>query len=344
VGELELPFGLATSVGPVPVDDVDAAVDAALGSHARFPTAPVVAGPAGSLLAQAVDGVSGIRVDGGRLDVDPSALPDLGDPTVGGIEGPAFVALRSFLARLDERDAADVLSHGPVRIPLLGPVTLTLALRTAGVAPSHAVAAAGCLVGRRSTAALSALRAAAPEATAVVVLSEPGLIGAMHPTFPLSPGQTRSLLDPVVDGLDRHPGAGRMLIGVHVPGRTDWATILGSGVSLVSTPVDPGLVGWAPALSQHLEAGGWIAWGAVPVDRPLGTNEQILWRRLTETWNELAAVGVDPMLVRLHSMVSPADGLAHFGPSQAERVLDLTSALSTRVRRQTIAARLSLGA
>ena len=36
--------------------------------------------------------------------------------------------------------------------------------------------------------------------------------------------------------------------------------------------------------------------------------------------------------------------LGHFGVSQAERVLSLVDSLSTRVRRQAISARLTLGA
>ena len=345
-GGVEIPFGLATSVGPLPFGSVEPAVAFALSAHPRFPTAPVLGGAENSLLARAVDGVSGIEVlPPGLLRVDPADLPSPGGAISAGasLDGAPHAALRSFLDALAAADGGR--SHsGPVRVGVLGPVTLTLALQAAGVPLVRASALARTLVEQRSAAVLAATRRAAPDAVAVIVLSEPGLIGAMHPTFPLSPTEVRTLLDPVVDVLDRSPSAGELIIGIHVPGRTDWETILASGVSLVSAPADAGLVGWAEQLGSMLERGGWIAWGCVPVDQPLGTSEELLWRRLAALWGEMGAVGVDPMLLRLRSMVSPADGLGHFGVSQAGLVIDLVSSISSRVRRQTIAARLSLGA
>lgn len=345
-GGVELPFGLATSVGPVPFGTVESGVAFALRAHPRFPTAPVLSGSDQSLLAQALHGLAGVEVvPPGLLRVDPARLPSLEDATAAGgsVDGAPFGALRRFLSELS-RSAGGAGHDGPVRVGLLGPVTVTLALRAAGVPMARAAALARCLVERRSAAVLAATRSALPGAVAVVVLSEPGLIGAMHPTFPLAPVETRTLLDPVVDALDRGAPSGSLVIGIHVPGRTDWETILASGVSLVSAPADVGLLGWGDALGDMLERGGWIAWGAVPVDQPLGTGEELLWRRLAAVWGDLAAGGLDPMQVRLRCMVSPADGLGHFGESQAERVIDLVSSISSRVRRQTIAARLSLGA
>lgn len=341
MGEIaELPSGRATSVGPLPVEDPEDAAALALDAGAGFPTVPVAAGLERSLLAQAVHGVDGIRlVPPGRLEVDPDRLPDGGDlPELDRLDGAPFEALHRFLAR---RDPA---SEDPLRLPVPGPVTVAVQLLAAGLGPARATAGAACVVRRRSVAMLAAVRRAAPGAPVAVVLVEPGLVGAMHPTFPLTPGSLRDLLDPVVADLDGADRTGSLVIGVHVPGRTDWGTVMDAGVSLVSAPADTGLVGWADRVGEFLDAGGRVAWGAVPVDRPLGTSEQRLWRNLAEVWGELVAVGVDPMLVRERSLVSPADGLAHFGRSQAGRVLDLTASLAARVQRQALAARLPIGA
>ena len=97
-------------------------------------------------------------------------------------------------------------------------------------------------------------------------------------------------------------------------------------------------------LADVLDRGGRIAWGAVPVDQPLGTSEELLWRRLSALWCELVGAGMDPLLLRSRSLISPVDGLGHFGHTQAERLLDLVDEISLRVRRQAIGARLSLGA
>ncbi len=335
----ELPFALATSVGPVPAPTARGAAEFALSTQPQLPTAPTLAKHGATLLAQALDGLHGVRaappglvaLDGETLGFDPGGVARLG--------GEAFEPLQTMLGLA--RTSDELLG---VRIPLLGPVTVALSLRSAGVATEAAVDVAAQLVTVRAAALLDTARAAVPDAVVMMVLNEPGLIGAMHPTFPLGPAEVRALLDPVVDGLDRRNGRGRLLIGAHVPGRTDWGAIISSGVSLISTPADGGMLGWAEVLADFLERGGRVAWGAVPVDQPLGTGEELLWRRLTATWCELVGEGVDPLLLRTRSFIGPADGLAHFGVTQAERVLGLVDSLSVRARRQAVGARLTLGA
>lgn len=340
-----MPFGLATSVGSLPAADAEGAVRLALDAQPDFPTVPTWGGMAGSLLAQAVEGLDGVSVQPpGLLQVDARVAAELEDDVqrtarIGDrLDGPSFDVLHRFLAAVD-----DVPSVG-VRVGVLGPVTLALALRAAGVAAAPATTLAAALVRRRARAALDAVRSVLGDGVVFVCASEPGLIGAMHPTFPLTPTQVADLLEPYVQGLDEHPNAGDLLIGVHVPGRTDWETIVSTGVSVISTPVERGLVGAAGALGGFLDRGGRIVWGAVPVDQPLGTSEELLWRRLSALWCELVGEGLDPLSLRSRSLVGPADGLGHFGTTQAERVLELTGSLSTRVRRQAIGARLTLGA
>ncbi len=357
-GEL---FGLATSVGPVPFTDPLEAVDFARRAHERFPTVPVLARPSASLLGQVVDGIDGVSIDAdgpatGALVLDPGSFdPDSFDP--GSVdpapEDPDGGVLEAFLA-------ADSSAVSAVRVPVLGPVTTALSLRTAGVEQSVAVSLAARVVAARSVAVAGRIARAWPDVPQVVVLSEPGLVGSLHPTFPFGRDQVRSaLLDPVVDSLDRgplrtdpppRPAVGTSdphvahRIGLHVPGRTDWDTLVGSGVSFVSLPADPTVGPWAGPLGRLVAAGGLIAWGAVPVDRPLGTRSDSLWQRLTAAFALLSADGVDPMELRLHSLVSATDGLAHFDPPGAGRVVDLCTDLSSRLRRQSMAARLSLGA
>jgi hypothetical protein len=38
------------------------------------------------------------------------------------------------------------------------------------------------------------------------------------------------MIDPVVDHIDRQSGETPVLIGVHVPGRADWQTLITSGI------------------------------------------------------------------------------------------------------------------
>lgn len=342
-GTPELPTGISTSPGDLPLAVADEAVDLALDGR-EFPSVPVLPGAAFSLLAQAVTPFEGthvlptgsLRVDVARFGVIPDA--------VGRLDGPAFSALRAMLDRWPS-----VVANRPdirgLRIDIPGPVTVALSLVAAGVAHSQALDAARVVCTVRAEATVDAVRVVVPDLPLAVVMSEPRLVGSMHPTFPLTVRQVRSLLDPVVDALDAiSTPAAPVLIGIHVPGRSDWQSIISSGVSLLSMPPDPCVVGWASSVQALLDNGGWIAWGAVPVDRPLGTSEELIWRHLSATWRDLAAAGVDPALLRERCMVSPADGLGHFGIEQIAHVCRLVDTLGDRVRLQAMGSRLGLGA
>ncbi len=344
---VELRSGLASSVGPVPLDDAVEAAEFVLATQPELPSVPSTGTGEASLLGQAVHGLPGVSVlPAGMLAVDDDfdapavvAAARAGELTV----GRSGRMLGAFLAAAREHATTSAGFTG-VRAPVLGPVTLALALRGAGVPLEVAAPVAGAVVQHRAAAMLGAVRDVFPDHVAVVCLNEPGLVGAMHPTFPMAPSEVLDLLVPVVEVLDRYDGAGRLLIGVHVPGRTDWPTILASGVSLASTPADANVVGWVAELADFLDRGGRVAWGAVPVDQPLGTSEELLWRRLSGVWCELVGEGLDPLLLRRASLVSPVDGLGHFGAPQAGLALRLVHSLSVRVGRQALAARLSLGA
>lgn len=349
-GHADLAFGLASSVGPVPFGSSEDAVDFSLRLHGRFPTVPVTTSQDASLLAQAVAGLANVTVGTHGIVLD-GPHPDPADAAAAGgsLDGPAFSALHTMTDRLASG------SHHPslaaVRVPVLGPVTVAAALQAAGLRPARSMELASALVAARAVTMLRSVgRAVRPSSTdggapvVAVVMCEPALVGSAHPTFPMVPSQIRSLLDPVVDALDRSAPKASLLIGVHVPGRCDWPSVIGSGVSLLCVPGDRSALGWAPQISDLLERGGRVCWGVVPVDRPIGTSADPHWRRLVSLWTSFVADGVDPMLLRLRSSFSPADGLGAFGPTQAERVMELTVAVAERVGHQAVAARLSLGA
>jgi hypothetical protein len=132
--------------------------------------------------------------------------------------------------------------------------------------------------------------------------------------------------------------------GVHCCGRADWPLVLGAGPGILSAPIDAGLDEHGHALATHLEAGGWIAWGAVPTGGPLGSTTDRLWRSLGDLWCTLVRQGCDPALLRQRALVTPSCGLAQHGRPQAEHVLRLAGRLAERVSGQAMAARFCLGA
>ena len=129
----------------------------------------------------------------GLLRVDADRLPSPIDAHQAGaaLDGPPFEALHAFCDAVSRADD-DAPHAGPVRVGVLGPVTTMLALRAAGAPTDVASAVAGAMVQQRAAAVLHVARRAVPDGVVAIVLSEPGLIGAMHPTFPLSPAEIRT--------------------------------------------------------------------------------------------------------------------------------------------------------
>jgi hypothetical protein len=130
--------------------------------------------------------------------------------------------------------------------------------------------------------------------------------------------------------------------GVHVCGDGDVALALEAGPQVLGVEVGNELMRESVALARFLDGDGWIAWGAVPTDRPVGESADPHWRHLAAVWCELTRRGCDPVTLRAaHHPGLWARGLRC---SQAERVLGIARELAARVHDQAVAARLTLGA
>ena len=323
-----LPVGLATGIGSLPHDDMQAGIDCVLTHLPRLPAAPSLPrrSPVEGMVAQAAWGISGVLVlPDGSLLVDEAAVhPD--EPLVdGGIGGEPFAAMRGFLGAIEGRVA-------PFKLQLTGPVTLGLALHAVGVPADRAFAVASVAVQARIRATLLAARHAAPGATSLLFLDDPGLTAALHPGFPLPVEDTLDLVSSALAVIEE-----RAVAGLHCCGRADWPAVLQAGPQILSMPVDAGADEHAGAFAGFLERGGWIAWGAVPTDGPLGDSPDMLWRRMTAVWDALVLGGCDRSLLVERAMITPACGLAGQDPHQAGRVLELAGHLAQRAEAQALA-------
>jgi hypothetical protein len=227
----------------------------------------------------------------------------------------------------------------PIILSLTGPITLDLDLQAHGASADEAAKAAVRAVEDIAQWVLDQARSVVPEAPLLLFLDEPGLRNSMHPTFPMSPPEIETVITEVVSTVGESAP-----VGVQVDARADFAMLLRTGVSALAAPVTARLETAAVELARFLEAGGVIAWGAVPTDEPLGLSTERLWRRLSALWCELTRVGADPMLLRERSIITPAGDLGAFGFSQAERVISLSKELASRVLHQTLGLRMSVGA
>jgi hypothetical protein len=332
--EVGLPAGVITGVGSLPHRDARAAADFVLSALPELPAIPSLPNRsrAEGMLAQAAVGIRGVAIaPDGDLVVDPRRV----DPLVtiaADLDHDAFGGLRAFLE-------AAVGREGPVKWQLTGPITLGLALCRKGVPASSAFDVAVRAVRVHLRAVHKAVTQALPACPQVVVLDEPGLTTLLRPDFPLAADTAIDLVSGALAAVEA-----TAMVGVHHCGDGDLAAILATGPAVLSLPVRPGLVGVAGYLGSFLEARGWIAWGAVPTDRPVGTSADRYWHELAELWCDMVRAGCSPVRLRERSIITPACGLALHSEDQAARVLRLVAEVADRVRAQAVATKLSIGA
>ncbi len=270
------------------------------------------------------------------IEPDGSLRVDHDAPT----EAPEAVfdcqAHGGLLAFLDEAASRDDPA-GRIKVQLVGPLTLGLALCEAGLPVADAFRRSGEAVRAWASAIEALVARRLPGAALLLVLDEPGLVVWRSGDGPLE-------RECAVDLLSAALAVPACVTGVHVCGRGDRRIALEAGPDLLAVEVRNDLVDDAAVIGRHLDADGWVAWGAVPTDRPVGESSEPLWRVLAGVWCELTRHGCDPVRVRTQGLVTPACGLAGHGPTQAERALRLAVELADRVHDQAVAARLTLGA
>lgn len=326
--------GCATSIGSLPHTNAAFAAELVVRHLPALPAAPQLPNrsPHEGMLAQAVDGLAGVRVGGdGGLEVDLAAI-DPEAPLDASFDGDPWVGLEAFLDAVQAR-------RRPIKLQVTGPITLGLALVEAGLDADVARRVAGTAVRARTRALVAEAGRRAPEAGPVVFVDEPGLSAWGEAWFPWTADDTIDLLSSALAAVGPKARS-----GVHCCGVTDWRLVLAAGPDVLSAPLDTGFTDDPGALNAFLETGGWVAWGALPTDRPLGTSVDRHWRHLVELWCELSRGGCDPVLLRRQALVTPACGLANHGEAQAEQVLLSAARIAERVHDQATAARLSAGA
>jgi hypothetical protein len=325
--------GLATGIGSLPHRDAQAAAALTLRMHPRLPAVPqlpelntdegLVAQWAGALPEVAVGRHGEITVD--RDCAGEPVTPAFGATTHGG--------LFAFL----EASEADADLVPRIKMQVVGPLTLGVALCEVGMPTSMAFRRAAEAVRAWVRAVEELLTVRVPHASVLLFLDEPALVLWKRDAAPLDREQAVDLLSGAL-------AATTCMTGVHVCGDGDLRLAFEAGPKVLAVPVTEELIADADVLSRHCDADGWIAWGAVPTDRPVGDSADVLWRRLVSVWCELTRRGCDPVRLRTRGIITPACGLAGHGHTQAERALRLAAEIAGRVGDQSVAARLTVGA
>lgn len=325
------PTGLATGIGSLPCTDPVDAAELVLRVLPDLPAVPQLGTPREGVVAQWAVALPEVTVEpDGSLHIDRARA---GDEIVAEFTAETHAGLLGFL------DAAARTPDPILRVKaqIVGPLTLGVALMQAGVDADLAFARARDAV----TAWLLALDALLAQrlrgARSLVFLDEPALVLWKRDEAPIDRERATDLLSSAL-------AAGAAETGVHVCGDGDVRLAFEAGPTVLGVPANDALVSDVGTLVRHLDADGWVAWGAVPTDRPIGELVDPLWRRLVSLWCELTRRGCDPVRLRSQAIVTPACGLATHGRSQAEGALRLAAELADRVGTQSAAARLTAGA
>jgi len=327
--------GSTTGVGSLPHRNAAQAVEFAFDAY-DVPAIPSLPrrSPAESVIAQALVGAAGVTLGQyGTVAVDVEHL-DPSAPVDTDLRRDNFVGFRTFLDTATERGY-----KGPIKWQFVGPISVGVALRRAGASTDVAFAVAVQAVSDHLRALSSAVSAALPMSPQLVVLDEPFADTLMSPDFPIAPDQAIDLLSEAMAVLE--PQA---TIGVHCCGDADVATLLESGPSVLSLPASSSLVPLAGYLDRFLRNGGWIAWGAVATEGPIGVTSTRSWHQLAKVWCELVQRGCDAGLLRTQSLLTPECGLGVHSVNTAERLCHSLRDVSRSLRSEAAAAKFVLGA
>ena len=127
------------------------------------------------------------------------------------------------------------------------------------------------------------------------------------------------------------------LKGLHCCGNTDWSVLLKTGLDILSFDA----YNYAESLSLYpleinkfLDRGGAIAWGIVPNDEASLAKESAasLKDRLEETMAPFTRNGIRFRQIVAQGLLTPSCGLASLSVELTERVLELLSRISAKMR------------
>ena len=279
--------GLATGIGSLPHTDARDAAEVVLRCLPEFPAAPQLPArdPREGMLAQWLGALPEVEVgaDGsfailGTSDLAPECVFD----------ESAHAGLLAFLDAASALERATGAREGP------GHRALDARCRVARRRRSGAAARSGARQKSRAcgrSRSRSCCSTRLPQTSVVLFFDEPALVAWRRGNAPLDRESAIDVLSGALAAVD-------CVTGVHVCGDGDLGLALESGPQVLGVEVSEALVRDAVALSRFLDGDGWIAWGAIPTDRPVGESADKHWRRLATVWCELTRRGCDPVPLR----------------------------------------------
>ena len=126
------------------------------------------------------------------------------------------------------------------------------------------------------------------------------------------------------------------IAGVHCCGNTEWSILAEAGVDMINFDAfefGETIAMYPDAIRAHLERGGMLAWGVVPTSEAIREQTvESLAAHLEEMMENLARKGISKELILESAAVTPSCGTGTMAPCDAEKVFEVTAALSRFLR------------
>jgi len=124
--------------------------------------------------------------------------------------------------------------------------------------------------------------------------------------------------------------------GVHSCDEVDWSLLFGVDLDIVSLDVynyGDSLLHCAQEMKSFLDRGCVMAWGIVPTNEDaFKVTDDSLLLLLKKLWQELVNRGMDMEVLKKQSMITPACGTGLLSKELTERIYQLNSQISDKIR------------
>jgi len=169
----------------------------------------------------------------------------------------------------------------------------------------------------------------------LMFIDEPALAGLGSSAFiSVTAAEIQEMINEVADAVHQAGG----LVGIHVCANTDWELLLESQIDVLSFDAYSFFDKFAPLkdkINSYLERGSIIAWGGIPtgraddIEKESGASLAALWERQAEL---LVGPNRDKADLLRQTFITPSCGTGSLTPELAQKVLDLTRAVSDKLR------------
>lgn len=169
----------------------------------------------------------------------------------------------------------------------------------------------------------------------IMFIDEPALAGLGSSAFiSVTAAEIQEMINEIADAVHQAGG----LVGIHVCANTDWELLLESQIDVLSFDAYSFFDKFAPLkdkINTYLDRGSIIAWGGVPtgksddIEKESGDSLTALWERQAEL---LVGPNRDKADLLQQTFITPSCGTGSLKPELAQKVLELTRAVSDNLR------------